>query len=46
MAKSPNSPPLAFPFVVLPSGISLESDEGIEVTGPHIHTIHCQGISL
>ncbi|RWR95536.1 AAA+ ATPase domain-containing protein [Cinnamomum micranthum f. kanehirae] len=45
VAKSPNSPPLAFPFVVSPSGISLQCDEGIEVMGPHIQTIHCQGIS-
>lgn len=46
VAKSPNSPPLAFPFVVTPTGISLRCDEGIEVIGPHIQTIHCQGMSL
>ncbi|XP_043702540.1 DNA repair protein RAD51 homolog 2 isoform X2 [Telopea speciosissima] len=45
VAKSPLSPPLAFPFVVTSSGISLLSDDGIEVMGPEICAIHCQGHS-
>ncbi|XP_042476278.1 DNA repair protein RAD51 homolog 2 [Macadamia integrifolia] len=44
VAKSPLSPPLAFPFDVTSSGISLLSDDGIEVMGPEICTIHCQGL--
>ncbi|XP_058110084.1 DNA repair protein RAD51 homolog 2 isoform X3 [Magnolia sinica] len=43
VAKSPCSPPKAFPFVVTSGGISLLSDEGIEVMGPEINTIRCQG---
>ncbi|RZC83569.1 hypothetical protein C5167_046352 [Papaver somniferum] len=43
VAKSPISPPLAFPFIITSSGISLISDNGIEVKGPEIHSIHCQG---
>lgn len=43
VAKSPISPPLVFPFVITSSGISLLSDDGIEVMGPDVHTIRCQG---
>ncbi|KAF8397619.1 hypothetical protein HHK36_016539 [Tetracentron sinense] len=43
VAKSPISPPLAFPFIITSSGISFLSDDGIEVLGPEIHTIHFQG---
>ncbi|XP_048444724.1 DNA repair protein RAD51 homolog 2 isoform X2 [Pyrus x bretschneideri] len=45
LAKSPISPPLAFAFNITSSGISLLSDGGIELTGPEINTIHCQGHS-
>lgn len=44
VAKSPISPPLAFPFNITPSGISLLNDEGIEMKGPQISTIHYQGL--
>ncbi|RCV15270.1 hypothetical protein SETIT_3G044800v2 [Setaria italica] len=43
VAKSPMSPAVAFPFVVESSGITLLSDEGIDVTGPEITSIRCQG---
>ncbi|KAL6865386.1 hypothetical protein ACP4OV_016537 [Aristida adscensionis] len=43
VAKSPMSPAVAFPFTVEPSGIKLLSDEGIDVTGPEITSIRCQG---
>jgi len=43
MAKSPMSPAVAFPFIVESSGITLLSDEGIDVTGPEITSIRCQG---
>ncbi|KAJ1261370.1 hypothetical protein BS78_09G024700 [Paspalum vaginatum] len=43
VAKSPMSPAVAFPFVVETSGITLLSDEGIDVTGPEITSIRCQG---
>ncbi|EOY34262.1 hypothetical protein QUC31_018525 [Theobroma cacao] len=43
VAKSPISPPLAFPFHITSSGISLLSDEGMELMGPEINSIHCQG---
>ncbi|XP_075635638.1 DNA repair protein RAD51 homolog 2 isoform X3 [Castanea sativa] len=46
VAKSPISPPLAFPFNITSSGILLLSDDGIELTGPDINAIHCQGLSL
>lgn len=46
VAKSPISPPVAFPFVVDSAGISLVSDDGIEVMGQEISTIHCQGQSV
>ncbi|XP_009625924.1 DNA repair protein RAD51 homolog 2 isoform X1 [Nicotiana tomentosiformis] len=45
LAKSPLSPPLAFPFNITSSGISLLNDDGVEMPGPEIHTIHCQGHS-
>ncbi|XVF20179.1 hypothetical protein REPUB_Repub11eG0175700 [Reevesia pubescens] len=44
VAKSPISPPLAFPFHITSSGISLLSDEGMELMGPEINSIHCQGL--
>ncbi|XP_057953837.1 DNA repair protein RAD51 homolog 2 isoform X4 [Malania oleifera] len=43
VAKSPISPPLSFPFIITSSGISLQDDDGIEMIGPEISTIHCQG---
>ncbi|CAN6331243.1 unnamed protein product [Urochloa humidicola] len=43
VAKSPMSPAVAFPFVVEPSGITLLSDEGSDVSGPEITSIRCQG---
>lgn len=45
VAKSPISPPLAFPFEVTSSGISLLDDDGIEMTWPQINTIDYQGHS-
>ncbi|XP_073222462.1 DNA repair protein RAD51 homolog 2 isoform X3 [Cicer arietinum] len=42
LAKSPMSPPLAFPFNITSSGIVLLDDDGIEMKGPEINTIHCQ----
>ncbi|KAL6275990.1 hypothetical protein ACE6H2_019591 [Prunus campanulata] len=45
LAKSPISPPLAFPFNITSSGIALLNDDGIELTGPEINSIHCQGHS-
>lgn len=46
VAKSPISSPLAFPFHITSSGISLLSDEGMELMGPEINSIHCQGSFL
>uniref|UniRef100_A0A0R0G4W3 RecA family profile 1 domain-containing protein n=1 Tax=Glycine max TaxID=3847 RepID=A0A0R0G4W3_SOYBN len=46
LAKSPISAPLAFPFKITSSGLVLLDDEGIEMKGPEINTIHCQGLSL
>lgn len=46
LAKSPISPPLAFPFTITSSGISLLNDDGQELRGTEISTIHCQGLSL
>nr|CAD1828777.1 unnamed protein product [Ananas comosus var. bracteatus] len=46
VAKSPMSPAVAFPFIVESSGISLLSDEGIDVTGPEINTIRNQGQNI
>lgn len=46
LAKSPISPPLAFPFKITSSGMILLDDDGIEMKGPDINTIHCQGLSL
>ncbi|XP_066364265.1 DNA repair protein RAD51 homolog 2-like [Miscanthus floridulus] len=43
VAKSPMSPAVAFPFVVESSGITLLRDESIDVTGPEITSIRCQG---
>lgn len=46
VAKSPMSPAVAFPFIVESSGITLLSDEGIDVSGPEITSIRCQGQNL
>ncbi|KAG9445461.1 hypothetical protein H6P81_016801 [Aristolochia fimbriata] len=43
VAKSPISPPLAFPFEVTSAGLALLKDDGIEVMGPEIHAIRCEG---
>ncbi|XP_057451412.1 DNA repair protein RAD51 homolog 2 isoform X3 [Lotus japonicus] len=43
LAKSPISPPLAFPFSITSSGVVLLDDDGMEIRGPEINTIHCQG---
>ncbi|KAK8942985.1 hypothetical protein KSP39_PZI008956 [Platanthera zijinensis] len=43
VAKSPISPPLAFPFTVCSSGIALLSDDGIEMLGQEINVIRSQG---
>ncbi|KAI0497447.1 hypothetical protein KFK09_020674 [Dendrobium nobile] len=43
VAKSPLSPPLAFPFTVSSSGVTLLSDDGIEMIGQEIGMIRCQG---
>lgn len=45
LAKSPISPPLAFPYNITSSGITLLNDDGIELSGPEINSIHCQGHS-
>ncbi|XP_043811894.1 DNA repair protein RAD51 homolog 2 isoform X3 [Manihot esculenta] len=44
VAKSPMSPPIAFPFIITSSGIALLEDDGIELRGQEINTIHCQGL--
>lgn len=44
LAKSPLSPPLAFPFNITSSGILLLNDDGVEMLGPDIHSISCQGL--
>ncbi|RDX64422.1 DNA repair protein RAD51-like 2, partial [Mucuna pruriens] len=46
LAKSPVSPPLAFPFMITSSGMVLLDDDGVEMKGPEINAIHCQGLSL
>ncbi|XP_040252475.1 DNA repair protein RAD51 homolog 2 isoform X2 [Aegilops tauschii subsp. strangulata] len=46
VAKSPMSPAVAFPFIVESSGITLLNDEGIDVSGPEITSIRCQGQNL
>ncbi|KAH0929969.1 hypothetical protein HID58_015696 [Brassica napus] len=46
VAKSPMSPPLAFPFHITSEGISLFSDDGAELKGPGINNIHARGIIL
>ncbi|TYK14345.1 DNA repair protein RAD51-like protein 2 isoform X1 [Cucumis melo var. makuwa] len=43
LAKSPMSPPLAFPFTITPSGVSLLTNNGEELSGAEINEIHCQG---
>jgi hypothetical protein len=37
------SPAVAFSFIVESSGIMLLSDEGVDVSGPEITSIRCQG---
>lgn len=44
VAKSPMSPPLAFPFEVTSSGIILLDDDGVEMKGAHINSIDHQGL--
>uniref|UniRef100_A0A9I9DXH5 RecA family profile 1 domain-containing protein n=1 Tax=Cucumis melo TaxID=3656 RepID=A0A9I9DXH5_CUCME len=46
LAKSPMSPPLAFPFTITPSGVSLLTNNGEELSGAEINEIHCQGFSI
>nr|GMD29408.1 DNA repair protein RAD51 homolog 2 [Ipomoea batatas] len=46
LAKSSISPPIAFPFDITSSGISLLDDDGEEITGPEINTINYQGLIL
>ncbi|KAJ3688163.1 hypothetical protein LUZ61_017327 [Rhynchospora tenuis] len=46
VAKSPISPPVAFPFVVESSGITLLNQEGISVAGSEINAIRCQGCNV
>ncbi|KAJ0084959.1 hypothetical protein Patl1_30797 [Pistacia atlantica] len=46
VAKSPISPPLAFPFNITSSGISLLNDDGMELMGPEINSIYSQGLSF
>ncbi|VFQ76724.1 unnamed protein product [Cuscuta campestris] len=43
VAKSSISPPVAFPFDITSSGISLLDDDGVEMTGAEINTISYQG---
>ncbi|KAL9244408.1 hypothetical protein vseg_018188 [Gypsophila vaccaria] len=43
IAKSPISPPLEFQYEITSSGILLLSDNGVEVSGPHISAIHSHG---
>ncbi|KAL8115643.1 hypothetical protein AgCh_022228 [Apium graveolens] len=43
VAKSPISPPFAFPFNITASGILLLSDDGREMSGPQINSIRHQG---
>ncbi|KAK6159310.1 hypothetical protein DH2020_006624 [Rehmannia glutinosa] len=44
IAKSSISPSVGFFFNITSSGISLLSDEGVEMMGPEANTIHCQGL--
>ncbi|KAL4587609.1 hypothetical protein LXL04_000481 [Taraxacum kok-saghyz] len=44
VAKSPMSPPLAFPFKVTSMGIVLLNDDGIEMNGPQINAIDHQEV--
>ncbi|XP_014754791.1 DNA repair protein RAD51 homolog 2 isoform X2 [Brachypodium distachyon] len=46
VAKSPMSPAVEFPFIVESSGITLLSDEGIDVSGPEITSIRLQGQNI
>ncbi|KAL3530641.1 hypothetical protein ACH5RR_009963 [Cinchona calisaya] len=45
LAKSSVSPPVAFPFTITTSGITLLDDYGVEMSGPEINTICGQGQS-
>ncbi|KAK6935977.1 LOW QUALITY PROTEIN: DNA recombination and repair protein Rad51-like, C-terminal, partial [Dillenia turbinata] len=44
IAKSPISPALAFPLIITSAGILLQGNDGIEVMGPQLNSISCQGI--
>ncbi|KAK9070208.1 hypothetical protein SSX86_010608 [Deinandra increscens subsp. villosa] len=46
VAKSPMSPPLAFPFQVTSMGIVLLNDDGVEMVGSQINAIDHQGLLL
>lgn len=43
LAKSSISPPMAFPFNITSAGISLLDDDGVEIRGPEVNTIHFEG---
>ncbi|GMN24513.1 hypothetical protein TIFTF001_000586 [Ficus carica] len=43
LAKSPMSPPVAFPFKITAAGISLLNDYGRELKGAEINRIHSHG---
>lgn len=45
LAKSPMSPPVAFPFKITAAGISLLNDDGRELKGAEINRIHSHGLS-
>ncbi|KAF4392416.1 hypothetical protein G4B88_005375 [Cannabis sativa] len=45
LAKSPLSPPFAFPFIITSAGISLLNDYGTELKGMEINRIHQHGHS-
>ncbi|XP_022849062.1 DNA repair protein RAD51 homolog 2 isoform X1 [Olea europaea var. sylvestris] len=45
ISKSSISPPMAFLFNITASGIFLLDDDGVEMMGPEINAIHCQGHS-
>ncbi|XP_065869001.1 DNA repair protein RAD51 homolog 2 isoform X1 [Euphorbia lathyris] len=45
VAKSPMSAPMAFAFIITSSGIMLLDDDGMELGGQDISTIHYQGCS-
>ncbi|XP_073134197.1 DNA repair protein RAD51 homolog 2 isoform X2 [Henckelia pumila] len=45
IAKSSTSPSIGFFFNITSSGISSFDDEGVELIGPQVNSIHCQGHS-